>query len=376
MDRRTFLARAGGGACSGLVPFASSAASAQSRTELLLGQSAILSGPLGEQVRQFNDGARLVFDQVNAAGGVMGRRLRFVSIDDQLQPDKAVAAVRELLRQKAVALFGCVGTPTSSAIEPLLRDSGVPAIGGYAVADSVRRKCQGAAYFVRAGYGREAQALARHVATVGLRRIAVAHLANGGGEEALKQLQEAFGAYEIEVLVSTAVNTDGVDFSEPAKKIGALKPDAVMMFLGGPLAAGLMDALGGLGLHPTYYGLSIVTGEQVAAKLGPRARGLVLSQTMPYPWHPSEPAALDFRRLAQAAKLPVGYVGFEGYVTARVMVEALYRCSTDLTPSRLHTVMSNLRWRHAGLDLDFTQDGTGSRFVELVQLNEQGRYLR
>jgi branched-chain amino acid transport system substrate-binding protein len=364
MHRRTFLARTGGSALSGLVPLA---ASAQSRVELVLGQTAILSGPLGEQVRQFNDGARLVFDQVNAAGGVMGRRLKFVSIDDQLQPDKAVAAARELLRQKAVALFGCVGTPTTSALEPLLRESGVPAIGGYAVGDAVRRKCRGAAYFVRAGYGREAQALAQHVATVGLRRIAVAHLANAGGEEALKQLQEAFGTHEIELTVSTAVTTDGINFSEPAKKIGAMKPDAVVMFLGGPLAAGLMEAIGGLGLRPTFYGMSIVSGDQVAAKLGARARGLVLSETMPYPWHPSEPAALDFRRLAQAAKVAVGYVSFEGYLTARVMVEALYRCST---------VMTNLRWRHASLDLDFTQDGTGSRYVDLVQLDERGRYLR
>lgn len=372
MHRRTFLARAGGG-CLATLP---AAVPAQSRTELLLGQSAVLSGPLGEQVRLFNDGARLVFEQVNAAGGVMGRRLRFVSVDDQLQPDKAQAAVRELLRQKAVALFGCVGTPTTSAIEPLLRDSGVPAIGGYAVADSVRRKCHGAAYFVRAGYGREAQAIAQHVATVGLRRVAVAHLAHPGGEEALQLLRDALGARKIDLIVSAAVTVDGLNISEATKKIGALKPDGVVMFLGGPLAGNLMGSLLDLGLQPTFYGLSIVTGEQVTAKLGPRARGLVISQAMPSPWHPSEPATLDYRRLAQAAKVAVGYASFEGYVTARVMVEALYRCSTDLTSSRLHTVMSNMRWRHASLDLDFTQDGTGSRFVELVQLTEQGRYLR
>lgn len=376
MNRRTFLARAGGGGAIVGLPGLPFAAPAQSRTELLLGQSAVLSGPLGEQVRLFNDGARLVFEQVNAAGGVMGRRLKFVSIDDQLQPPKAQAAVRELLRQKAVALFGCVGTPTTSAIEPLLRESGVPAIGGYAVADSVRRKCQGAAYFVRAGYGRETAAIAQHVATVGLKRVAIAHLASPGGDEALTQLREALQALKIEPVVSAAVTTDGLNVSEAAKKLGTLKPDAVVMFLGGPLAAGLMAGLSALGLQPSYYGLSIVTGEQVSAKLGARARGLILSQAMPSPWHPSEPAALDYRRLAQAAKLGIGYAGYEGYVTARVMVEALYRCSTDLTPSRLHTVMSNMRWRHASLDLDFTQDGTGSRFVELVQLTEQGGYLR
>jgi len=373
MRRRTFLTSTGSAAATW--PFS---LPAQSRLELVLGQSAILSGPLGLQVQNFNAGARLVFDQVNATGGVMGRRLRLVSIDDQLQPDKAAAAARELVQQhKAVALFGCVGTPTHTALEPVLRTSGVPAIGSYAVADSVREKCKGAAYFVRAGYTREAQALVQHLSTIGIQRIGVAHLAQPGGEEALRAIRDALAERKLEVKVSAAVNTDGLNVTEAAKKLGALQPDAIVMFLGGSLAAGLMDAVSKLGVRSSFYGLSIVTGDQVAAKLGARARGLVLSQTMPSPWHAAEPAAIDFRRQAQAAKVALGYTSFEGYVTARVMVEALYRCSTDLSPSRLHTVMSNMRWRYAGLDLDYTQDGhTGSRFVELVQLTEQGQYLR
>lgn len=375
MDRRTFIANTAAAALPfGLTPLAEAA----SKLELVLGQTAPLSGPLGEQVRAFNEGARLAFDQVNAAGGVMGRRLRLALIDDQLLPDKAVAAARELINnQKAVALFGCVGTPTTLALEPLLRSSGVPAIGGYAVTDAVRAKCKGAAYFVRATYGREADALAQHVSTVGLKRVAVAHLAQSGGEEALQLIREALVQRQLDVIVSAAITSDGVNVSEAAKKIGALQPDAVLMFLSGPLSAGLIEAIAKLGVRSSYYALSLASGEQVALRIGAKARGLVLSQPMSFPWHATEPAAIDFRRLAQAAKVPLGYASFEGYVTARVMVEALYRCSTDLTPSRLHTVMSNLRWRYAGLDLDFTQDGhTGSRFVELVQLGDQGKYLR
>jgi branched-chain amino acid transport system substrate-binding protein len=373
MRRRTFLAAAGNAAAT--LPFR---ASAQSRLELVLGQTAALSGPFGEQVKRFNEGARLVFDQVNAAGGVMGRRLQLVSIDDQLQPEKAAAAATELVQKhKAVALFGCVGTPTTAALEPVLRATGVPAIGGYAVADSVREKCKGAAYFVRAGYGREAEALVQHISTVGIRRVGVAHLAHAGGEEALRQIRDALAAYKLDVTVSAAVTTDGLNVTEAAKKLGALKPDAIVMFLGGTLAAGLMQAVGQLGVRSNYYGLSVVPGEQVAAKLGARVRGLILSQTMSYPWHATEPAAIDFRRKAQAGKVELNYTSYEGYVNARVMVEALYRCSTDLSASRLHTVMSNMRWHYAGLDLDFSLDGhTGSRFVELVQMTEQGRYLR
>lgn len=308
----------------------------------------------------------------------MGRRLRFLSIDDQLQPDRAVAAARELIgKYKAVTLFGCTGTATQAAIEPLLRTSGVPAIGGWALTDAARAHTKGAAYYVRTGYAREVDALVQHLTTVGLHRVAVAHLANGDGEETLQLIRSALAARQLEVAVAAAVTPDGVNVSEAAKKIGALQPDAVLMGLNGPTAAGLMDAVGKLGVRSNFYGLSTVPGDQVSVRLGSRARGLVLSEPISFPWHATEPAAIDFRRLAQAGKVVVGYASFEGYVTARVMVEALYRCSTDLTSSRLHTVMTNLRWRYAGLDLDYTQDGhTGSRFVELVQLGEQGKYLR
>lgn len=375
MDRRTFIAQAATSAAT--LPLAGHTGAA-SKLELVLGQTAALSGPQGESVRAFNDGARLVFEQVNAAGGVMGRRLRQASIDDQGLPDKAVAGARELINnQKAVAFFGCMGTPTTSALEPVLRHSGVPGIGGFGLTDAVRAKCKGVAYFVRATYSREAEALVQHLATVGLKRVAVAHLAQSSGDEALQLLRDALVARGLTVAVSAAVTADGVNVSEAAKKLSALQPEAVLMFLSGPLAAGLIDAIGKLGVRSNFYGMSVVAGEQVALRLGNRARGLVLAQTLPFPWHATEPAAIDFRRLAQAAKVPVGYASFEGYVNARVMVEALYRCSTDLTPSRLHTVMTNLRWRYAGLDLDFTQDGvTGSRFVELVQLGDQGKYLR
>lgn len=375
MDRRTFIAQA---AASAAPLSMGGTAAASSKLELVLGQTAPLTGPHGEPVRAFNEGARLVFEQINAAGGVMGRRLRLASIDDQGLPDKAVAGARELIQQhKAVALLGCVGTPTTLALEPVLRHTGVPAIGGFGLTDAVRSKCKGAAYFIRATYAREADALVQHLATVGLKRVAVAHLAHTSGDEALQLIRDALGQRQLTVAVSAAVTADGVNASEAAKKLSALQPDAVLLALPGSLGASVIDTFGKLGVRSNFYGLSLMSGEQVALRLGHRARGLVLAQPMPFPWHATEPAAIDFRRLAQAAKVSLGYASFEGYVTARVMVEALYRCSTDLSPSRLHTVMSNLRWRYAGLDLDFMQDGlTGSRFVELVQLGDQGKYLR
>jgi ABC-type branched-subunit amino acid transport system substrate-binding protein len=347
--------------------------------ELLFGQSAVLSGPLGEPLLAFNAGAQLVFDDVNAHGGVLGRRIRLISIDDQLQPDKAVAAYQSLLKDhKVFGFFGCTGSATTAAAEPLLRESGAPAFGGYAVSDSARLRNRGAAYFVRATYGREAQTLVQHLTTIGVTRIGVAYLAHPGGEEVLKLISTALAERKLEPAVSAAVALDGTNLAAAARKLIGMEPQAIIMFLGGALAGDLMSQIGQRRQHTSFYGMSIIGGEMAVQRLGERARGLAVVEVMPYPWNQSDPSTKDYRRLAEAAKVPVGYFSFEGYVNAQVLIEALRR-SGGLEPNRarLHTVLRSLQMRIAGLDLDFSVDGhTGSRFVELVQVAEGGRFIR
>ncbi|REN18705.1 ABC transporter substrate-binding protein, partial [Mycobacterium tuberculosis] len=105
-------------------------------------------------------GAGLAFDAVNAQGGLSGRKIRLVSLDDELKPEKAVANYEKLLAEHRVfAFFGCVGSATTAAGAKVLNQSGAPTVGGYAVSDSAREKVGGAGYFVRATFAREAQAL-------------------------------------------------------------------------------------------------------------------------------------------------------------------------------------------------------------------------
>ncbi|MEY4753241.1 MAG: hypothetical protein RJA44_916 [Pseudomonadota bacterium] len=357
---------------------AATAVSAGAGPELLFGQSAVLSGPLGQPVLQFNAGARLAFDEFNAAGGLHGRRLRLLSLDDGLSPERALANVHALLREhKVFGLFGCTGSATTAAMEPLLRDTGVPAFGGYAVADSVRLRSRGVAYFVRASYGREAATLVRHLTTIGVARIGVAHLANPGGEEVLRLLGAALAEHRLEPAVSAAVALDGSNVTEAARKLAALQPQAVVMFLGGQLAADLMNQMGQRRLHTAFYGMSISGGELAAAKLGQRARGLTLAQIVPSPDSAVDPAILAYRRLAETAQVSNDHFSLEGYLTARVLIEALRRGPQEPSRARLHATLRGLQMRIAGLDLDFTLDGhTGSRYVDLVQLSEDGRFIR
>ena len=64
-------------------------------TEIRLGASAVLSGPLGAQTREYGVGSRLYFDAVNASGGVHGRKISYVTLDDGFDVKRAVENTRK-----------------------------------------------------------------------------------------------------------------------------------------------------------------------------------------------------------------------------------------------------------------------------------------
>jgi ABC-type branched-subunit amino acid transport system substrate-binding protein len=345
--------------------------------DLVFGQSAPLSGPLSPPVLAFNAGAQLAFDTLNARGGVGGRRLRWITADDRGDPALAEAICDKLIaEQNATALFGCAGSLSMAAIEPLLRRHGVPALGGLWVADSVRAQCKGIAYFVRASLAQEASALALHLATVGLQRIGVVHLSSPFGQEGLKVIADALTDQGLTLAGTAAVTPDGATAQEAARKLLALAPQAIVLFVNGSQAATVMATAAGLRRHPAFYGLSIVSDEDAIRRIGAQARGLAISQVVPYPWSESDRQIADYRDLASAAQVPVGYASLEGWLNAQVLIEALRRCNGDPSRARLHATLKVLQWYIAGMTVNFSrQELSGSRFVELVQLTASGRYL-
>ena len=353
-------------------------AQASAPGEIVLGQSAVVSGPLGVPIRALNAGAQLAFDAVNAGGGLHGRKVRLVTLDDELAPPKAVANYKKLLDEiQVLALFNCVGSGTTASAAKVLQDSGAASVGGYAVADSARQKTAGSGFFVRASTGREAEVLVRQLTTIGIERIAVAHLDNPGGQEALALVTQALQAHKLQPVVSGGAKGDGSNIAELGGKIAAAQPQAVIMYLGGVLPADLMRAVRAAGGKPMFYGMSIVSGEVVAKSLGDSSRGLAIAQVMPFPWGQAEADVTLYQKAIGLAKQEPSYYSLEGWINAQVMIEALRRAGRDPTRAKVLAAMRALKMRVAGLDLDFSGEGiAASRFVELVQVRHDGRFVR
>ena len=375
MKRRVLL-----GSAAALLPIHSSGATRPNDDSIAIGQSAMLSSgnPFGAQVRAFNAGAQLVFDRANRSGGVHGRPVRLVSLDDGLLPAKTLENCKALVEDSSVlALFGLAGSGNVTATESLLRQSGTPLVGALAVSDSVRLKTRDAAYYVRAGYGREVERIVQQLTTLGLQRVGIAHVANPGGLEVKDVLVAQLARAALAPVAVASINLDSSNMSSAVNALSAAQPQALILFLAGSMPARLIAGMNALSAFPSYYGLSVVPGEVTARELGGKLRSLVISQVVPYPWADTNAAVTEFRKSAAGAGVPVNYSTWEGSVTAQVVVEALKRAGKDPSRARVHAALKALKGSVGGMDLDFSADGhTGSRFVELIHLTGAGRFAR
>jgi ABC-type branched-subunit amino acid transport system substrate-binding protein len=380
MHRRSFIAAASAAAAvAGFGRVGSAwAADGVTDTEIVLGHTGILSGPLGAPIKVVMAGAGLAFEAANAQGGIAGRKLRLVSLDDELSPEKAVANYEKLLSEhRAFAFFGCVGSGTTAAAARVLSQSGAPMIAGYAVSDSAREKVAGSGYFVRATFAREAQALVQHLTTIGVTRIASACLDNPGGAEVARLVEAALAAHQLKPVAAVAAKGDGSTNAAMGRALAESKAQAVIMYLGGAIGGEVMKSAWDAGGRLMFYGMSIVPGDVTARLVGDKASGLAISQVVPYPWSEVDTVARDYRQLAERAKVDVGYLSYEGYVNALVAIEALRRAGRDLTRARLHAALKAMKLRIAGMEIDFTgASNTGSRFIEMVRVTKDGRFLR
>ena len=98
-----------------LLAMASQAQDGISKSTVTLGQSAALTGPSATLGVPFTQGAKLYFDRLNNAGGINGRRVELVSMDDAGNSEQAVANTKKLLSQGVFSLFGYVGSPQVTA---------------------------------------------------------------------------------------------------------------------------------------------------------------------------------------------------------------------------------------------------------------------
>src|SRR5947207_7422595 len=131
---------------------------------ILFGQAAVLDGPASALGLGMRAGIQAAFDEANARGGVGGRKLKLISIDDGYEPARAIAQTKKLIEEdKVFALIGPVGTPTAAAAQPIATAANVPFLGAFTGAGFLRNPKLENVINVRASYDAETEAWVKHL---------------------------------------------------------------------------------------------------------------------------------------------------------------------------------------------------------------------
>ncbi|OYT87136.1 MAG: ABC transporter permease [Burkholderiales bacterium PBB6] len=348
-------------------------------TKLVLGQSAAFSGPAAQLGIQMNRGAKLCFDQVNANGGVNGASIELRTLDDAYDPAKCKANTDKFISDDVFALFGYVGTPTSLAALPLVKEAKIPFFGPFTGAMALRDPFNRYVFHVRASYDDETALIVKNLTSLGLRRIAVFRQNDSYGQAGLDGVVKALQAQGLTPVAVATVERNSVDVTAAVKAITAVKPDAVVQISAYKSCAAFIREARKAGYGGTFYNVSFVGTQALSDELGKDARGVVVSQVVPFPFGTTVGIVRDYHEALKAAggELRQNYSSMEGYLAARVFVEGLKR-SRGFTREGLIGGLESLQNQNfGGFNLQFSsKDHVASRFVELSMLTEDGGVRR
>jgi ABC-type branched-subunit amino acid transport system substrate-binding protein len=347
---------------------------------ILLGQSAPLSGPADELGKGMRDGAQAYFDHVNAKGGIHGRKIVLKTLDDGYEADRAAANTKQLIeRDDAFALFGYVGTPTSNASIPAVTKAQIPFFAPFTGAESLRMPLHRNIFHIRASYFQETEKIVEHMTTLSIKRIAVFYQDDAYGKAGLEGVTRALKKRGIEVIGLGTVERNSVDVASAVQKIKQSEPQAIVMVSAYKSCAAFIKAMLAEGKRPLFWNISFVGSRALAAELGSHASGVHISQVMPAPWDDINPVVKEYRALyMQKGNRDWDYVSMEGFIAAKVFVEALRRTGRDLTRENLISAIESMTAYDAGgFVVNFGPERrNGSAFVDLTMVARNGKFLR
>ena len=313
---------------------------------ILFGQAAALEGPssaLGQGMRQ---GILAAFTEINAKGGVHGRKLKLVSRDDGYDPDRSAAQTTKLIEEdKVFALIGAVGTPTAAATIPISSARNVPVIGPFTGAEFLRAPELHNVVNIRASYRAEAEAWIKHLTEdLGFKDIAIFYQDDSFGRDGLAGVKLALEKRGMELTAEGTFERNTKAVGSALRTIKRAEPEAVVMVgTYGPCAEFIKLAHKS-GFDPIFVNISFVGANALARELGPEGQGVIVSQVVPFPWDTSVKVVADYQAAEKALdpNMKPEFVSLEGYLSGRLVASALEYTGPNPTRADMLRVINDV----------------------------------
>ena len=303
--------------------------------EIILGQSCAMAGPAKALGIGMKKGMAAYFAQINDAGGVKGRKIKLITLDDGYEPEKAIKNTRKLIeKEKVFALIGEVGTPTSKAVVPIAEKAKVPFFGPFTGAEFLRKPFKKYVVNVRGSYYQEMEKLAQYlVDTKKMKKIACFYQNDDYGQAGLSGIQLALKKREMELIETGNYERNTIAVKSSLLKIRRAKPEAVVMVGAYKPCSEFIKLARKVKMTDTVFcNISFVGTEALKKALGDTGEGCIISQVVSYPWDQNIPLVKEYTAAMKKfnSKLDVGFVTLEGYMVAKLFCMTLEAVKGDL----------------------------------------------
>jgi branched-chain amino acid transport system substrate-binding protein len=342
-------------------------------SKILIGQSTDSQA----RPKGLSDGAEVYFERLNAKGGVNGRKIELVTMDDNYDPQKAAENTAKFINElKVFALFQPYGAATIRATMPLIEKANIPLVAPGAGSEFLRNPVNKNVFNVRLSYFGETAGLVSFLhKTKGIKDICLLvqddAFGNDGRNSAVKALSEqglepkAVAKYQrLTSQVSSAV--------DELKKAGC---KGVLAWAQTTAALEFLRESKAASFDPVFAGAVVLSNAEFFSQAGKYSDHVFISMAVPRIDDKSIPLAVQFNKDMSAAGKGADPSSFEGYLNAAIFTESVRLAGKDLTREGLrnsfNTKMKN--FSVGGIKVSYSAtDHQGLETVHMVRVKADG----
>ena len=361
------------------LPAAAQTVAPTSTGPILIGASLPLSGVHAGTGAEVLAITQSYFQQVNSQGGVGGRPLQLLVLDDAYQAAQAEQNARSLGDQGAVALLNCLGTSSCNAMLPAIQAGQLPLVGALSGSGPLREASSRYVFNLRASTENEVSAMVRQMQSVGQSRIALVYQRDSFGSAALELARNALGSAQLKPAGELALEADGRNAQEVAKSLKAVEGlQGVIVLASAPATTALIIQSRKDQVAVQFYNLAAQATQALVKGLGEHTSGVVFATLVPSPRRSAIAAVKSYQQLLSNPGAPApSYMGMEAYLNVHTLVEGLRKTGGKVSRATLISALDGLDEMHYGpMRVRFAKGRhSGSGYVGLAMLNQQGHFI-
>jgi ABC-type branched-subunit amino acid transport system substrate-binding protein len=338
---------------------------------IVFGQSAPLSGANAELGNEIRNGVLAYFRKVNTAGGVHGRKLDLVTLDDANQVPRSETNTKKLVEEDHVfALIGYASATLSRPALPTVEKNRVPFLAPLTGADPMR-VFNKYVYNVRASYADELEKIVEHYTTFGIKRFAVVHYDDAVGRENVVAVERALKKRDLTPVAFAAFKDRAKpDIEGGLKEVRKGEPEVVIFTTLYKATADFIKAADRSGFNAQMVSNSFPGASALAKELGKNGAGVAIAQVVPPPSKRSVAVVREYQEAIEKllGRKEFAFTSLESYIAAKVAAEALKRAGPRPTREAFMAALDGMASYDAGgYVVSFSPTNhNGSSFVELT----------